>query len=540
MAPDNAVAQAITDTDVNTFVTEVFGGDSTFTGGVFTGPTYTIGGVPYYNLADAISTLGSRTDLVAGVQFIDSIGLIAAFAALEDFYLDVQNGQIGLVQQDLTTRVITVGAGTDGDTVSFLSQGGLSRRLTGVSAGEIASASTDAINGGQLFSSNTAIAQALGTTVGTDGLVLAPSYALSTGTFTNVGSALIDLDSRTALNSLEITNIINGASGIVRQDPISRAISIGGATDGTSISIANQSGVARTLEGVAAGAVSAGSAEAINGGQLSAVSTSIVSALGGSSSVAPDGTVTQPTYTVLSQTYNSVGAAFGAINTALGNIESNNFYFAARTTGAPASATGIETVAAGGGAAASGSNAVAVGSAASASGTGSIALGAGATASGVNSVAIGAGVNAGGANQIVIGGPGATYTLAGITSEASYAAQQGPVEFVTSDASGNLASVSLDSFFNNVDVLSDRVGVLESDNRSIREGVAIALALGGVQLPSDKSFAISANVGMFEREAALGFGAIGQIHENIYLNGGVGVGTSHGTVAGRIGASFAW
>lgn len=534
-----ASAQAITSTDTNDFVTRVFGGGSTFDGTVLTGPTYTVGSQPYYTIGDTVAALDSRIDIVGGVAFFDAAGIIASFAALEEFYTDVELGRIGLVQQDATTRAISVGLATDGTSVSFNGTSG-NRVLTGVADGLVSAASVQAINGGQLYSSNEAIAAALGTSVGADGNILAPSYALSTATYNNVNSALLDLDGRTAQNTTDITEIINGTTGLVRQDPTSRVITIGGQTDGDTISLANQSGTQRRLTGVAAGAVGAASQDAVNGSQLSAVSTSIVSALGGGSTVAGDGTVTAPSFTVLSQSYSSVGAAFGAIDTALGNIESNSLYFAAQTTRGLASASAPETVAAGGGASASATNAVAVGSGANASGSGSIALGALASASGTNAIAIGNGAVASAPGQVALGGPDATYRLAGISSDQSLAAQEGPVEFVTSDASGNLATMSMAPFFDSIDALDDRVDALEDDNRSMREGVAIALALGGVQLPADKTFALSANVGMFEEEAALGFGAIGQVSENVYLNGGVGFGTSHGTVAGRVGASFAW
>jgi hypothetical protein len=46
------------------------------------------------------------------------------------------------------------------------------------------------------------------------------------------------------------------------------------------------------------------------------------------------------------------------------------------------------------------------------------------------------------ANQVVVGTATNTYTLAGVTSAASLAAQSGPVSFVTSDGAGNLATLS--------------------------------------------------------------------------------------------------
>ena len=60
------------------------------------------------------------------------------------------NGTIGLVQQDATTRNLTVGKGTDGMTVDFLGTAG-ARALLNVADGKVAAGSKDAVNGGQLF-----------------------------------------------------------------------------------------------------------------------------------------------------------------------------------------------------------------------------------------------------------------------------------------------------------------------------------------------------------------------------------------------------
>ncbi len=54
----------------------------------------------------------------------------------------------------------------------------------------------------------------------------------------------------------------------------------------------------RTLTGVANGAVSAISTDAINGSQLHGVSTSVASAIGATSTVNPDGSITAPSFTV--------------------------------------------------------------------------------------------------------------------------------------------------------------------------------------------------------------------------------------------------
>lgn len=91
-------------------------------------------------------------------------------------------------------------------------------------------------------------------------------------------------------------------------------------------------------------------------------------------------------------------------------------------------------------------------------------------------VAIGNGVTTTRANQIAVGTSGNTYTLAGINSAASPAAQTGPVRVVTADAAGNLATANisipdLGGITNQVSALDGRVGVLESNPAQLRKDV---------------------------------------------------------------------
>jgi hypothetical protein len=67
------------------------------------------------------------------------------------------NGSIGLVQQNPATRAITVGATTDGTNINVAGTSG-NRTVTGVTAGALTSASSDAVNGGQLFATNQQVA----------------------------------------------------------------------------------------------------------------------------------------------------------------------------------------------------------------------------------------------------------------------------------------------------------------------------------------------------------------------------------------------
>jgi hypothetical protein len=103
-----------------------------------------------------------------------------------------------------------------------------------------------------------------------------------------------------------------------------------------------------------------------------------------------------------------------------------------------------------------------------------------------NTTAIGAGVQTTRAKQFAIGNTQGTYTLAGIGSAQSFAAQNGPVGVVTADASGNLAVSNFD--FSRFDAIGARVEVLEGQvasldrntretRRDARQGVAAAIAM---------------------------------------------------------------
>ena len=227
--------------------------------------------------------------------------------------------------------------------------------------------------------------------------------------------------------------------------------------------------------------------------------------------------------------------------------------------GTLASASGTSSSAVGLNAVASADNAIAFGTGATASGIGSTAIGRAATATGstatalgdaasathLNASAIGAGATTSRNNQVVVGAATNTYTLAGVSSAASRAAQTGPVLFTTTDASGNLATSNFGP--GDIATLDGRVTALEDVTTSLRrdvdkayEGTAIALAMAGAVLPADKNFAVSINWGTFEGENGFAGTAAARINDNLSINAGLGVGASEGTVGGRAGLTYAW
>jgi hypothetical protein len=190
-----------------------------------------------------------------------------------------------------------------------------------------------------------------------------------------------------------------------------------------------------------------------------------------------------------------------------------------------------------------GDNNIAVGTGAGSDITASntIAIGTSALASANGAVAIGAGAVASQTNQVVLGTSSHTYTAPGITSAQSKARQSGPLEFVTSDANGNLATDG-GQFFNQ----------LNNDLRRIDEntsGVALAMSMENPDLTGNERFGMAANWGNFEGANALGLSLMGVVGNNfvtkgdrVSISGGFGVGFEEGdgdnVYGGRVGLQW--
>src|SRR3954451_18881858 len=138
-----------------------------------------------------------------------------------------------------------------------------------------------------------------------------------------------------------------------------------------------------------------------------------------------------------------------------------------------------------------------------------------------------------------------TYQVAGVASAASLAAQSGPISFVTTDAAGHLASANLavpdiSGLQTNVAALQSSVGTLQMQMKQAFEGAAVAIAMGGAALPSDKKFAISTNYGNFRGQSAMSFGAQLRLATNAVANVAVASGFQQGGIGSRAGVMIAW
>ncbi len=207
-----------------------------------------------------------------------------------------------------------------------------------------------------------------------------------------------------------------------------------------------------------------------------------------------------------------------------------------------ASALGLFSTAVGQGANASGTLSTAVGQSSTASGNGSTAVGQGATAAFSNSAAFGNGAAATAANQQMFGTSANTYTTPGITSAASKAAQTGPVQLVTSDAGGDLATSSLSSLglASSADISALNSSINNVANRAY-SGVAMAFAMAGVPtvLPGE-TFVTTMNYGTFEGANAMSFNGAMRVSDHVQFDAGIGYAPDQGIVGGRAGVRMGW
>ncbi|MFM0228557.1 left-handed beta-roll domain-containing protein, partial [Paraburkholderia dipogonis] len=163
-----------------------------------TNPTYVVdGGKTFNNVGDVVTNIDGRT-----TQNTTDITNLTN---------NINNGEIGLVRQDATSRNITVAKDTDGTVVDFTGTAG-ARQLTGVAAGAVNATSVDAVNGSQLYALANSTADSLGggSTVNPDGSITNPTYVVNGNTYNNVGGAIANIDGRVTNINNTVNNIVNG------------------------------------------------------------------------------------------------------------------------------------------------------------------------------------------------------------------------------------------------------------------------------------------------------------------------------------------
>ncbi|WP_260326555.1 ESPR-type extended signal peptide-containing protein, partial [Paraburkholderia atlantica] len=241
------------------------GGSTVNPDGTLSAPSYRVGGTTVSNMGEAITNLDGRTTENAADITQNTSDIANVRNQLAD-------GSIGLVQQDATSKVITVAKGLDGTTVDFSGTDG-ARSLSGVKAGALGDTSTEAVNGSQLHATNQNVA------------ANTSSIAANTTNITGLDSRVTTVDNRVTSIDSRVTNVegsvtnltqqLDGGSvGLVQQDATSKIITVAKGLDGTTVNFSGTDG-ARSLSGVKAGALGDTSTEAVNGSQLHATNQNV-------------------------------------------------------------------------------------------------------------------------------------------------------------------------------------------------------------------------------------------------------------------------
>jgi autotransporter adhesin len=294
--------------------------------------TFNPGGTPTKLTNVAAGTLSATsTDAVNGAQLFGVKTQVdnntTDIRNINSTINNITNGTVGIVTQDAATGNISVAGDTGGNLVNFAGTGG-ARQITGVKDGGVSATSTDAINGSQLYNTAASTAAALGGGAGVDenGGITAPTYTVGGTDVHDVGTAISNLDARTAQNTTDITNIGTATKNAVTYDSDSHnKVTLGGtaAADGTEEN-------AVQLTNVKAGELSDTSTDAVNGAQLNATNARV------------------DTFENTINNISVTGSPYVAINSSV-------------ATSPTPTATGTDAVAIGANAQASGNNSVALG-----------------------------------------------------------------------------------------------------------------------------------------------------------------------------------
>ncbi|MGE8210331.1 MAG: ESPR-type extended signal peptide-containing protein [Stenotrophomonas rhizophila] len=151
----------------------------------------------------------------------------------------------GLVSQVSASGELRLGAQNTGTTLDLRNKSNAARKLSGVADGTVSATSTEAVTGKQLNATNTNVTAAQNTAT--------------------TAQAAATAAQRTADG---VVTRATALEGLVSQVSASGDLRLGAQNTGTTLDLRNKSNAARKLSGVADGALSATSAEAVTGKQL--------------------------------------------------------------------------------------------------------------------------------------------------------------------------------------------------------------------------------------------------------------------------------
>jgi autotransporter adhesin len=282
----------------------------------------------------AIGAERQITNVAAGSAPTDAVNV----AQLNGVAAQIMTGTANSVLYDTATHDRVTLGGAAGTT------------LTNVAPGAIDPRSTDAVNGSQLFATNSNVTDLTNsvTTLTNNVTSLAGDVTNLTGSVTNLTTA-----------------VQNGAAGPVRYSDAATPTTPNGGTPTDELTLVGATAGSVGLHNVRAGSLGAGSTDAVNGGQIAALGGSIAGAIGGSTTYNPE---TNSVTAVLRYGGNVFGSVQEAIS-AVGNATTaggGSQYFSVQSTLPGALVTADDSVAIGPQATASAANSVALGTGATA------------------------------------------------------------------------------------------------------------------------------------------------------------------------------
>ncbi|WP_436870872.1 YadA-like family protein [Acinetobacter courvalinii] len=241
----------------------------------------------------------------------------------ENITTKVQDGKVAIeLAKDLNVNSVTAGdsvLNNDGLTIAngpSVTKSGIDaagNKVTNVAEGDITADSKDAVNGSQLHG----VADSVKNSIGGE-TVLNPDGSVTTANVGNTGknnihdaidsvrgAAVAAKSTVTQGDNIVVTESKNADGSTNYEVATARDVNF----DSVKVGDVNIDGTTGKITGVTEGTVAADSKDAINGSQLHGTAQSVSDALGGGSTVNPDGTVTAPNYTVNGNNVSNVGDA---------------------------------------------------------------------------------------------------------------------------------------------------------------------------------------------------------------------------------------
>ncbi|MBJ8484325.1 ESPR-type extended signal peptide-containing protein [Acinetobacter vivianii] len=312
-------------------VSDALGGGSTVNpDGTVTAPNYMVNGTDVNNVGDAIAeldkgwTLQSNGENAAAVKAGDTVDIGTADGE-ENLQVTKDGNDIKYsLNRDLNVDSVTAGdsvMNTDGLTIAggpSVTKDGIDaagNKITNVADGEVAAGSKDAVNGGQLNDSVGSVGDMLGGGVTNEGGKLNGPFTVNDNGYANVADA-IEGETAAAKTEVEAGKNMTVESETGANGQTIYTVATADDVEFNTVKVGDVSidGATGKITGVTAGDVNPDSTDAINGSQLAGTAQSVSDALGGGSTVNPDGTVTAPNYTVNGDSVNNVGDAITALD----------------------------------------------------------------------------------------------------------------------------------------------------------------------------------------------------------------------------------